>query len=80
MKVCLKFVGNLASFLGNELCLDINKCTSIKELINNLIVENDLPLTIEHLAFIDSNGVAVSSDADICNFKDIYVIRVVQGG
>ncbi len=79
MRVCIKFLGNLAELLGSEVCLELSRCSSIAEVMWSLIKEKNVPVVPEHLIFL-SGGKSVSPEDSICRFNELYVIRTLQGG
>lgn len=80
MEVCINFLGNLSSFFGNKICLDLSSCPTIKEVMSKLINEYKAPITTEHIIYIGNNGTTLSGEESICKFNMIYVLRALQGG
>jgi len=80
MRVCLKFLGNLAALLGGSVCIEVNECIAIKDVVGMVIRERDIPLTPEYLTFISPNGDPVSGNDDVCKYPEVYILRVIQGG
>lgn len=80
MDVCLYFVGNLSSFFGSRICLSIDSCPPIREVVSYLIRKYDVPLTTEHVVYLSDSGTSLSGEESICKFAKVYVVRALQGG
>ena len=80
MRICINFMGNLATFFGSQLCLNLDECIPLRELIGRLIMEKKAPLSLETLAFIDEKGSTLDANTNTCKHTRISVIHVAQGG
>ncbi|MGC9148120.1 MAG: hypothetical protein ACP5GI_01555 [Sulfolobales archaeon] len=75
--ICLRFIGNLRDFFGEEICVEKNKCSELRSFIYKLIRERNLPYSLSDLAIVGENGVV---EDDFCRSNIVYVFRRIQGG
>jgi len=80
MRVCLKFIGNLAALLGSEVCVELSKCTTVGDVMWSLIRGRDAPITPDQLTYISASGGSLDLNDDICRYSEIYVVKALQGG
>ncbi|MGC9009538.1 MAG: hypothetical protein ACP5I7_02860 [Sulfolobales archaeon] len=75
--ICLRFIGNLREFFGEEICVEKIKCIELRSFIYKLIREKNLPYSLSDLVIVGENG---TLESDLCKSKIMYVFRRIQGG
>lgn len=76
---CIKFQGTLSSMIGEKICLKLNKCERIESIIQKIIIEKKIPLSIGGL-LITYQGNAIKEDFTTCDVNEVEVYRMFQGG
>ena len=79
-KICLKFLGSLARHFGEELCIDLDVCTTLRDLIVRLAFEKKAPINSEYVLF-SSEGKYLDPNEDVCKLSlDRLTIHYVHPG
>jgi len=65
--------------IGEKICLKLNKCERIESIIQKIIIEKKIPLSIGGL-LITYQGNAIKEDFTTCDVNEVEVYRMFQGG
>ena len=77
----MKFLGSLASHFGEELCVELDACTTLKDLIVRLAFEKRALINTEYVLF-SSGGRYLDPKEDVCKLSlgRLAVHYVYSGG
>ncbi len=76
-KICLRFIGNLKEFFGEEICIHVKECNDLRDYIGKLIRSRNLPYSLSDLFIVNEKG---GVGDELCESSIVYVLRRIHGG
>ncbi len=76
---CIKPHGTLKDILGEKICIELTECTNIYSLVEKIIAERKLSLSIDEVIIV-SNYKTIDEKNSTCDIREVELHRVMHGG
>ena len=76
---CIKPHGTLKDILGEKICIELTECMDIYSLVEKIIVERKLSLSIDEVIIVN-NYKTIDKKTSTCDIREVELHRVLHGG
>ncbi|MEZ0394018.1 MAG: hypothetical protein ABWK00_03090 [Desulfurococcaceae archaeon] len=80
MKFCAELLGNLGRGVGGRLCVELEECKDVEEVVEELLRRAGAAARPDELMVIDEGGRALDGGKTTCEVSSVRVARLYRGG